>query len=307
MLASPSDFVINTGDLVEDGASSSNWQSFFDIEAPLIRSRSVFACVGNHEITDGAGALYLHYFAPTSDAHGEDEKPKLYGSFRWADARFFLLDAMESFDSGPERAWLEDELTRADGEPGLSWRVVVLHHGPWSAGPHGGNARAMRAGIPALFSSHHVDLILAGHDHIYERGFASGMGYVVSGGGGAPLYEISNVLPSTRKAESVHHFIELVVASDAIHLVAKRDDGTVIERCGMTSTAAGRGWDCDPAPAPSMQSNPPRAPPTPAATKCACDAVGARTEGSLRSFADLAALAMVAGTALVARRRPNRG
>ena len=151
LLQAPSDFLINTGDLVLDGSSDANWQSFFDIEAPLLRDRNVFACVGNHEITDGAGANYLRYFGPTSDAHGDGEKPKLYGSFRWANARFFLLNAMDPFDSGSERAWLDAELSRADTEPGLVWRVVVMHHSPWSSGPHGGNARALRAGIPALF------------------------------------------------------------------------------------------------------------------------------------------------------------
>ena len=48
MMLSPSDFIINTGDFVQDSADE-NWQSFFDVEGPLIRNRCVFACVGNHE------------------------------------------------------------------------------------------------------------------------------------------------------------------------------------------------------------------------------------------------------------------
>jgi hypothetical protein len=245
MLELPTDFIVNTGDLVQDGASDANWQSFFDVEAPLMRSRNVFSCVGNHEITDGAGTNYLRYLGPTRDAHGEG-KPKLYGSFRWADARFFLLDAFESFESSPERAWLDDELARADAEPGLAWRIVVMHQSPWSAGPHGGNARALRAGIPELFAAHHVDLVLAGHDHIYERGYASGIRYVVSGGGGAPLYEVEHRLLSTRKVEAVHHVVLATVEGDTMKLVTKRDDGSVLEQCAMTK---GReGWDCDPPP-----------------------------------------------------------
>ena len=59
MLDMPSDFIVNTGDLVQDGASEANWQSFFDIEAPLIRDRNVFACVGNHELTEAAGTTFI--------------------------------------------------------------------------------------------------------------------------------------------------------------------------------------------------------------------------------------------------------
>jgi predicted phosphodiesterase len=292
MLQSPSDFVINTGDLVQDGSSDANWQAFFDAEAPLIRERDVFACVGNHEITDGSGASYLRYFGPTLDAHGDGQKPKLYGSFRWGDARFFVLDAMDSFDSDPERAWLDEELSRADSETGLVWRFVVMHHGPWSSGPHGGNARALRAGIPALFAAHHVDLVLAGHDHIYERGTAAGVRYVVSGGGGAPLYEIKNRLAGTRKLESVHHFIEVTVESDAVRLVTKRDDGSVLERCGMTK---GRdGWDCDPAPAPGLHGDSPPPAQTPATSRWGCGIAGASPRAPLGAGLALGVLAALA-------------
>jgi predicted phosphodiesterase len=273
MEQTPSDFIINTGDLVMDGSSEAYWQSFFDIEASLLRDRNVFACVGNHEITDGAGANYLRYFGPTCDARSEGAPPKLYGSFRWGDARFFLLDAMEKFDDGPERAWLDDELARADAETGLVWRIVVMHHGPWSSGPHGANARAVRAGLPALFAAHHVDIVLAGHDHIYERGYASGVRYVVSGGGGAPLYELKDKLTATRKAEAAHHFIAVEVNPTAIRMTARRDDGTVLERCGFAKT--NDGWDCDPVAAPPMKSDPPTSPaPEPSSSRWGC-AVGA--------------------------------
>jgi MYXO-CTERM domain-containing protein len=302
MMQSPSDFVVHTGDFVQDGAVGAFWQTFFDVESPLIRDRCVYACVGNHEIIDGAGANYLRYFGPVSDAHGDGEKPKLYGSFRWGNARFFLLDAMESFDDGPERAWLDDELSRADAEK-LAWRIVVLHHGPWSAGPHGGNRRVISAGIPALLKKHHVDLILAGHDHIYERGFASGLPYVISGGGGAPLYPIDHPLSSTRRMESVHHFIEMNVSTDAIRMVAKRDDGSVLDRCGLLR--ASDTWDCDPAPSPATASPRPAAPSPdpvpPVASKCACGIVGGE-EGAGPPRGPLAVVALFA-LAFVRRRR----
>ena len=301
MLELPSDFVINTGDLVQDGASDANWQSFFDVEAPLIRTRNVFSCVGNHEITDGAGANFLRYLGPTYDARGGGGKPKLYGSFRWADARFFLLDAFESFDSGPERAWLDDELARADAETGLVWRIVVMHQSPWSAGPHGGNPRALRAGIPELFAAHRIDLVLAGHDHIYERGFASGIRYVISGGGGAPLYEIERRLLSTRKVEAVHHVIEATVEGDAVRLETKRADGSVLERCSMTK---GReGWDCDPAPGPPNKiETAPNVPPPPAKHGCAVGAARGREPFAPAPAFSALALAALAGSRLRRRR-----
>ena len=302
MLATPSDFLLNTGDLVQTGQSDANWQAFFDVEGPLLRSRSLFSCIGNHELTDGAGVNYLRYFGPTTDAHGPTDKPRLYGSFRWEDARFFLLDAMETFEAGsPERTWLEGELARADGEAGLVWRIAVMHHSPWSSGPHGSNARALQAGIPALLSAHKIDLVLAGHDHIYERGTASGLRYLISGGGGAPLYAIEHRLPSARKAESVHHVVEATIDGDTARFVARRDDGTIVDQCGITK--GHEGWDCDPALVSASPSDAPPSSPPPRASHFGCAATAAGAGGSRDALAFLGIAALFASCARAGRAR----
>src|SRR6185436_8944345 len=137
-----------TGDFVENGSSLRQWATFFDIEAPLLRQRCLFSCVGNHELADGRGADYLRYFGPRdldpSRADASDQTPysldQLDGTFRWSNARFFLMNGMVPYRAGASRAWLENALGSADNEPGLQWRIVVIHHGPWSSGPHGDNA-----------------------------------------------------------------------------------------------------------------------------------------------------------------------
>ena len=118
MQSTPSDFLVHTGDFVEDGRLPGDWQSFFDVEAPLLRDRCVFGCVGNHELVERAGESYLRYFGPA-------QPRALYGSFRWGNARFFLLNGSDTFQDGPEASWLREVLHRADTEPGLKWRFVV--------------------------------------------------------------------------------------------------------------------------------------------------------------------------------------
>jgi hypothetical protein len=180
----------------------------------------------------------------------------------------------------------------------------VMHHGPWSSGPHGGNGRALKGGIPELFVAHHVDLILAGHDHIYERGLASGLRYVVSGGGGAPLYEIKSPLPSARKLESVHHFVEVTVEGDFTRLVTKRDDGSLLERCGLTK--GHEGWDCDPPPAPASAGTSSSAS-APRGSACGCTTIGARGAPGDEPFLLLALGSTLCGLVVArARRSPKR-
>jgi hypothetical protein len=315
------DFVVNTGDLVETGEVPRDWQAFFDIEAPLLRERCLFSAVGNHELEDGPGTTFIRYFGP-NEQESVTGPEQLLGTFRWSSARFFVLNGMVRYRSGPARAWLERVLRDADDEKGLVWRIVVVHDGPWSSGAqHGGNRELLAAGIPELFKQHKVDLVLSGHDHIYERGWADGIGYLVSGGAGAVLYRLGKPRPTTRKAESVHHFIDASVTDVAIGVTATRIDGTTIERCALGRAA---GWDCDgdrapPAPTPPGDSAaaatttaqpgspaepaPGPAPASASASRCACRAAGSRGAGATPWLA-LAALAGLA--ALLAVRRAQR-
>src|SRR5215472_12729855 len=155
---------------------------------------------------------------------------------------------MDDWSSGEERAWLESELAHADAEPGLKWRIAVVHHGPFSAGHHGGNPRLLRPHVPELLVAHHVDLLLCGHDHIYERGDALGLRYIVSGGGGAPLYTDITPLPSTRKAEAAYHTVLFAVTPDEVKLTATRLDGSQLDTCAFGHEP---GWRCGPRDAPS--------------------------------------------------------
>jgi acid phosphatase type 7 len=296
MQQAPSDFLVNTGDYVEDGREASDWQQFFDAEGPMLRDRCMFGCVGNHELIERAGDNYLRYFGATIDP--TKELPRLYGSFRWQNTRFFLLNGQDTFDSGAEIEWLKGALDAAGKEPGLGWRIAVVHFGYRSAGPHGDNPRMLSAGVDRLLREKKVDLVLSGHDHIYERGEEKGMRYVVSGGGGAPLYRVKNPLPSTRKVEPAYHYVAVDVSDVGVKLVAKRVDGSILDACGF---GTGPGWDCD-APAPPSTPAPP-APATPASSAprasssmCGCAANGAA--GGAAPFAALGLLGL-----LFARRR----
>jgi hypothetical protein len=241
MTAIPSDFLVNTGDIVADGGNPLDWQSFFDVEGALLRDRALFLCIGNHELYDDeAGSRFARYFG-YPDASGT---LRPYGTMRWSNARFFFLNGMHDWTQGPERAWLEKALADADHEAALFWRFVVVHHGAWSSGPHGENRKLDDAGIPELLAKHGVDLVLSGHDHVYERGSAA-LKYVISGGGGAKLYTIDHPIAASRKAEASYHFVEMRTSANRLSLTMHRLDGTIGDTCGFEH---GKDWDCDGSP-----------------------------------------------------------
>jgi len=284
MTAVPSDFLVQTGDMVAYGGSADEWQRFFDIERPLLADRPLFAAIGNHELVDdAAGAAFARFFG-VIDADAGHAAVRPYSTARVGNVRLFVLNTMQDWQGSEERAWLDRELARSDAEGDGVWRIAVMHHGPWSAGPHGPNTRLVEAHFPELLSLHKIDLLLAGHDHDYERGQAL-LKYIVSGGGGAPLYP-PQPTATTRKAEAAHHFVAVSAGSRELRIVATRADGSVIERCGFTK---GGPWDCDGAAAPAepgdgaapgrkadAEASPPGPPSGPArSSSCASSGAGA--------------------------------
>ncbi len=259
----PADVLVNTGDFVERGGNTADWEKLFDLEAEILRDHAVIAAIGNHEVAgDPTGATFLRYFGITDAAGGP---PRLFGTQRLSNVRFFVLNGRHDWGTGEERQWLESELAKADGEEGLAWRIVVVHDGPWSVGPHGPNQFFLEAKVPELLAAHKVDLVVSGHDHLYERGQAGTLKYLVSGGAGAPLYDVVRDLTTNRKAAPAYHFIEVTTREDALSIAAWRPDGTSIDHCAFKR--GGGDWDCDAPtraaalPAQPKAPDPPPAPP----------------------------------------------
>ena len=237
------DFLVHTGDLVSDGRDLERWQMFFSIERDLLRDAPLVPVIGNHEIarpgSSGVDAFrrYVHVDA-TSPA------PELDYTFGYGSVRFVVLNAFDDWTSASRRAWLDVALTRARAEVPDGFVIVAMHWGMCSCGPHGANRAARAASLDDEFRRHHVDLVVSGHDHIFERGEDAGLRYLVSGGGGAPLYRRARVRPYAQAFASEHHYVRADVERDAIVFTAVRPDGTVLDRCTLSHA----GWDCPPSP-----------------------------------------------------------
>jgi 3',5'-cyclic AMP phosphodiesterase CpdA len=179
------DFVLGTGDMVDDGYRQDEWQQFFEIESVLLRDNVYFPAVGNHD-RQGRGRTadsYRAYFS-VPDNGGDTER---YYAFSYAAARFLVLDSNEySFALSDQTAWLERELIAARQDPAVHHVFAVMHHPPFSVALHGGS-RDLRERWAPLFEKYQVTAVFSGHDHVYERAEHNGIRYFVSGGGGAPL------------------------------------------------------------------------------------------------------------------------
>jgi hypothetical protein len=170
---------------------------------PLLDSGTeLVAILGNHDVMEG---------------HAADQVSVLGMPGRWwarseGDVLLIGLDSNLA-DDPDQRAWLERTLASAT-EP---WRIVMVHHPPYSAGYQGSNEDVRRAFVP-LFERYGVQLVLSGHDHDYQRSeVIDGVTYVVTGG--ASKTRRTGEADFTAVSFSWHHFVEIAVFPD--HLVVR--------------------------------------------------------------------------------------
>lgn len=198
MLKDSFDFILTTGDnAYYTGAYAEFDAKVFKIYADIFSRAAVFPGLGNHDVVTENGAPYLDLFDPPRAARRSETQERYY-SFDYGNAHFAVLDSnrLDAEDSAAADmyAWLRDDLSRTT----RLWKIVVLHYPPYSTGSHGSNMRA-REKLTPIFEQTGVQLVLAGHDHTYQRsqplvGEAaagqdeSGIVYVVTGAGSAASY-----------------------------------------------------------------------------------------------------------------------
>jgi hypothetical protein len=226
------DFLLGTGDMVNEGHKEEDWQAFFDTERELLRENVLYPSLGNHD-RQGRGRTadnFRKYFALPENS----PDPERYYAFTYGSGRFLILDSnAHSFALTDQTEWIEQQLQAARLDPNIRHIFVTMHHPPYSVSLHGGQEELREAWTP-LFEKYQVAAVFSGHDHVYSRAEQSGVRYFVSGGGGAPLYprkaRSSKIdTQATQYFERVNHYLRVHVYGDFIEIAGVRADGTLIE------------------------------------------------------------------------------
>ncbi len=233
MVARDPMFVLHTGDVIYPSGQYAGYDPyFFQPYQTLLRRAPIFPSMGNHDYVTLSGQPYLntHYLPSNNPANTER-----YYSFDWGDAHFTAVDYNNL--STAELIWLQSDLASTDKE----WKFVFYHQAIYSSGPHGHEAGiiAKRSILQPIFAANHVDLVFNGHDHDYERTQPiTGVVYIVSGGGGASLYELTPPIGFTSAySASIHHHVSVTIDQYTLTVQAIDRYGNVFDAAVLTHTA----------------------------------------------------------------------
>jgi 3',5'-cyclic AMP phosphodiesterase CpdA len=102
-----------------------------------------------------------------------------YYRFKKGNVAFYSLNS--NYMDKRQLKWFEDNLAKETAD----WKVVFFHHPPYSSGGAHGSDTELRKVVEPIFLKYGVNLVLAGHEHFYERiKPQKGIYYFISGAGG---------------------------------------------------------------------------------------------------------------------------
>jgi 3',5'-cyclic AMP phosphodiesterase CpdA len=240
------DMVLLAGDNIYNGGEFSKIKSAFTLPYQELLNSGVkfYACLGNHDARADVCGLTPEEKGEKCAASSAKEirneqvtyQPfnmggKRYYTFSRGNIQFFATETNSLANpKSPTRAaqlqWLDREL----GQSKAKIKIVFGHHPLYSAGRYGSNEVLIRDVEPILVK-HKVKLWVDGHDHNYQRSnVIKGVTYLVSGGGGAGLYEIKTQESFLAYAKSVHSCATVDLYADRMFISGIDSAGTVIDR-----------------------------------------------------------------------------
>ena len=162
------DFILGTGDFVDDGRSFIQWQRMFNSATSTLMNIPMMGLAGNHE---EKGDYALDYYFTFPNAPEQDKTTGVYYSFDYNNAHFAILDSNKLGDdeglSAEQIEWLKADMNASDAD----WKFVALHKAPYSNGSHfdDDDVIAIREQLMGLMPELGIDIVFQGHDHVFMR------------------------------------------------------------------------------------------------------------------------------------------
>lgn len=159
------EFAVGLGDFVND-CTNEEWDSYFRNFEFMNMNTTLVPVAGNHE-----GNFQWFKFNNMFNI-GEAENSAVvtgcYYSFDWGDAHFAVLNSNDMYPmSASQLNWLKNDMNASDAQ----WKIVLMHRALYSAGKNINKPDTiiMRNLLLPVIDELGIDVVFAGHDHMYMR------------------------------------------------------------------------------------------------------------------------------------------
>lgn len=187
---------------------------------PGAATNKFFPSPGNHDwdTNDSLQSTYDYFDLPGNER---------YYDFVEGPVHFFAIDSDTREPDGTsatstQGVWLQNALAASTAE----WKIVYFHHAPYSSSSSHGSTTYMQW----PFEAWGADVVMAGHDHLYERLQVGNIPYFINGAGGRSLYGFDSPLPeSVVRYSSNYGAMRVEACDDTINFQFITQTGALID------------------------------------------------------------------------------
>jgi len=221
----PFELVLMLGDNnYGDGSPQSYRQRFEEPYKPLLDAGVTFyAARGNHDV--GAQWDYPLFNMGGERYYTFQRKSGMLPPVAGDRVQFFALDSVNLDDE--QLSWFDRQLSESKAD----WKIVFFHHPIYSSGRYALSSAARRSTLEHVLIEHQVDVVFAGHEHLYERMVPqTGVMYFVVGASGA--VRTGDLRPSPYQAKGYDgdlSFMVVEIAGDSLYFRTVTRTGETID------------------------------------------------------------------------------
>lgn len=227
------DFMLHVGDYKgQSGSHWSSWPAYFRVGRPYLEKTVHWPVVGGHDVKKARNFRALFAFNdPEGDPADEDDAGTWY-SFTYGNTQFFVLDHV--CDMQKQLEWVEKELEASEAK----WKIVAIHEMQMSVGGFPRLLSGLFRDFADVFEKYGVDMVIKGHNHIYERLLPVGSDgakpvhylCVNSGGFNTLAERPSPIIASGGVSRLELNYAHFEIHGNRLLMEAKLADGTVFDR-----------------------------------------------------------------------------
>ena len=185
---SEAQLVTISGDISYADGNQNVWDDWFSTQQESMASIPWVTTVGNHENEPAVGfEAYEHRF----DSDGVIESETFWFSRNIPGVHLVFMSTEHDYTPGSvQYNWLQNDLQAAntpDARNDKPFIIVIGHKPMYSSNDYHGSEVELRDALEALYVENGVNLVIAGHDHFYERTWPVN-GEKVSDKGGGDIF-----------------------------------------------------------------------------------------------------------------------
>lgn len=234
------DLILHVGDITDDLTDYRLTRLFFGaLEGEgRLASRLFVPTQGNHEaLNEGAEKFASIFVNPSNSSVTTSPYNKAVYSFDYGNAHIGVISTEVTEADWPVMMdWLKRDMSRSR----KTWKIVMLHRPPYAGNPASGNERSNKY-LPPVVDAAGIDLVIAGHDHMYARTVPlragrrsiNGATYLIAGSDSAKFYDNNGAgiasIADVLFDDNQQTFTTLAIRGNRMQILTRALDGTVVD------------------------------------------------------------------------------